>query len=343
MKPDGGGRSCAVAALVTLAAMLHPTAARADSRVWLASLNYESAQLLVPVLVLRSTDDRGGESNIWLTGWTVGVERRIARDPRRRWLALARVTPVHAHGSNYIYRDGERDNAASYAAASIDLGGGIDVAHTRHWTGSYRALALYEYVGRPQTPEVRHFWDRPFVGLETVQSYARVRSDTKYGVRWDGVKADVSAQIYTGQRTWSRARASIGAGRRVGSVFLSGRAAAFAGRSLNVVSAFLVGGSWDLAPPDLLPGCRYAEFRVNRAATIGAGIDLRVHGAWEVGVRHAYLTAPHNRHGGTAFQTMTVWKGAVVNAGVALTSASPGRARSRAVLFATVTAAVIQH
>jgi hypothetical protein len=157
------------------------------------------------------------------------------------------------------------------------------------------------------------------------------------------VKAEVTAQIYTGPETWWRARANIGGGRRLGPVVLSGRAAAFDGRSLNTVSAFLIGGSWDLAPADLLPGYRYAEFRVNRGATIGGGIDLRIHGTWEVGVRQAYLSAPHTGRAGTAVQMTTVWRGAVLNAGIAVPNSSQGRSRSRAVLFATVTGAVIQH
>ena len=326
-----------------MAAIAVAMPARADTRVWLVNLSYESRQLVVPVMALRSNDDHGREWNIWVTGWTLGADRSVTRTARSRWRVLARVTPVNAHASNYLYLDGRRNPAASYSAASIDLGGGFEIAHTPRWTGAYRGMALYERVGAGQSAEVRRFWDRPFVGAETVQSYARVRSDTLFGARWDGIKADVSAQVYTGARTWSRVRAAAGAGRRAGPVFVSGRAAVFAGQSLNTVSAFLIGGSWDLAPPDLLAGYRYAEFRVNRAGTMGAGVDLRIHGAWEVGVRGAFLKAPHLDRRGAAVQVMTVWKGAVVNAGVAMPRREVDRPRGRAVIFATVTAAVIQR
>lgn len=329
--------------LIGMAAIAVAMPARADTRVWLASLSYESTQLVVPVIALRSSDDRGHEWNLWVTGWTLGADRSVARTARSRWRVLARVTPVNAHASNYIYLDGRRYQAASYSAAFIDLGGGLEVAHTQRWTGTYRGIALYERIGQGQSADVRRFWEHPFIGAETVQSYARVRSETLFGARWDGIKADASAQIYTGDRTWSRVRAAAGAGRHAGPLFVSGRAAVFAGQSLNTVNAFLIGGSWDLAPPDLLVGYRYAEFRVNRAGTIGAGVDLRIHGAWEVGVRSAYLKASHLDRRGTAVQVMTVWKGAVVNAGVAVPNASVERTRGRAVIFATITAAVVQR
>ena len=332
-----------LAPLIGIAAIAVATPAGAESRLWLASLNYESTQLVVPVIALHSSDDRGVEWNMWVTGWTLGADRSVARTARSRWRVLARVTPVNAHASNYVYVDGRRSPAASYSAASIDLGGGLEVAHTQRWTGIYRGIALYERVGRSQSADIRHFWDRPFVGAETSQSYARIRSETLFGMRWDGLKADVSAQIYTGTRTWSRVRAAVGAGRRAGPLFVSGRTAVFTGQSLNTVNAFLTGGSWDLATPDLLAGYRYAEFRVSRAATIGAGLDLRIHGAWEVGVRSAYLRSPRLDRRGTAVQVMTVWRGAVVNAGVAMPQVAAARARGHAVLFATITAAVIKR
>ena len=73
-------------------------------------------------------------------------------------------------------------------------------------------------------------------------------------------------QFLTGSNTWSRLQARVGVGKRIGPVMLSGRGAAFGGHSLNIVSAFLIGGSWDLASPELMVGYRYAELRLDRAA-----------------------------------------------------------------------------
>src|SRR5712671_1787096 len=107
------------ALLLALAALAVAAPARADTRAWLASLNYESAQLVVPVVAVRSTDDRGHEWNAWLAGWTLGADWSVARTPRRRWRVEVRVTPVNAQASNYIYAGGRRDPAASFSAAAI--------------------------------------------------------------------------------------------------------------------------------------------------------------------------------------------------------------------------------
>ena len=117
-------------------------------------------------------------------------------------------------------------------------------------------------------------------------------------------------------------------------------AAAFTGQSLNTVSAFLLGGSWDLAIPDLLAGYRYAEFRVERAGTLRGGADFRLHGAWELGVRGTYLKTSGLDRRGAAVQVMTLWKGTVIDAGVAVPDTSGGR-HGHVVVFATITAALI--
>jgi hypothetical protein len=338
MRADARALPTIGAMAIVAAAFAAP--AHADTRLWLAGVNYESAQLVVPVIVVRSTDDRGHEWNAWLTGWTLGADWSVARTPRRRWRVEMNVTPVNAHSSNYVYVDGRRDPAAAFSAASFDGAGEIEIAHTRRWTGRYRGVFLYERVG-DVPPQAAQSWRHPFVGAETVHSYSRVRSETRLGSRWEGVKTEGSAQIYTGTRTWSRVRGSAGAGARAGPLFLSGRAAAFRGQSLDTVSAFLIGGSWDVAVPNLLSGYRYAEFRVERAATAGAGADLRIHGAWEIGLRGAYLNAPGLSRRGTAVQLMTIWKGAVVDAGVAWPDAGKHGDHGPAVVFATITAAVI--
>jgi hypothetical protein len=325
---------------IAIAVVAIAVPARADTRLWLAGVNYESTQLVVPVIAVRSTDDRGHEWNAWLTGWTLGGDWSVTRTPRRRWRVEVNVTPVNAHSSNYIYVDGRRDPAAAFRAASIDGAGGIDIAHTRRWTGRYRALLLYERV-RDLPADVARSWRRPFAGAETLHSFARVRSETRLGSRVEGVKLEGAAQIYTGTRTWSRLRGGAAAGRRAGPLFLSGRAAAFRGQSLDTVSAFLIGGSWDLSVPNLLTGYRYGEFRVERAGTLGAGADVRIHGAWEVGVRGAYLNAPGLSRRGAAVQLMTIWRGAVVDAGVAWPGAAENGGHGRPVVFATITAAVI--
>jgi hypothetical protein len=343
MTADRSRGLCGVVALFVFCGTYGAPVAHADSRIWLGSLNYESARLAVPVVRLLATDDSGKEWSAGLTGWTLSVDwkMRVAENQKRH--LFVRLTPLNAHGSNYAYRDGRRDAAGEYKAASLAAGGGIEIAHTRRWTGGYRTLAAYERVsGLPS--EAQAFWDKPFIGVEVTQNYSRTTADDLFGSRSEGVKLEASAQMFTGSHTWSRVQATAGAGKRHGPVFVAARSAIFGGQSLNKVSAFLIGGSWDLAVPELLPGYRYAEFRVDRAATIGGALDWRLHGSVEVGFRGAYLKGKGLDEYGAAVQLMTVWKGAVLNAGAALPKPSLSRGRwDRVVVFATVTAAVIQR
>jgi hypothetical protein len=321
----------------------HAGAVRADSRLWFGSLNYESARLVVPVLLVVSTDEDGSEWTLGVTGWTLSGERKTPINSTRKRQVFARITPTNAQSGQYVYRDGERDEAAEFSASSLELGAGLEVAHRSRWTGAYRIQAVYIHVD-DLDPELVAYWKQPFAGFEIAQTYSRVISDELFGSRWEGLKAGGTAQLLTGTHTWSRMQARVGAGKRIGPLMLSGRAAAFTGRSLNTVSAFVIGGSWDLAPPDLIVGYRYAEFRLESAATAGAALDLRVRGAWEVGVRASYLKGKAIEEYGAAVQMMTVWRGAVFNAGVAAPKASLAHGSSdRIVIFATISAAILRQ
>jgi hypothetical protein len=90
-------------------------------------------------------------------------------------------------------------------------------------------------------------------------------------------------------------------------------------------------------------GYRYAEFRLDRAATVGGALDLRLRGSWELGVRGSYLKGNAIEEYGAAVQMMTVWRGAVVNAGVALPKSSLTRGTERLVIFATLSAAILRQ
>jgi hypothetical protein len=345
MRAERAGRTRWAVPLLVCVAMAVPAPARGDSRVWLTSLTYESPTLVAPVLVLVSSDDDSGrEWRLGVTGWTLGAGWKVTKSPRLRRQIFAQVTPFNAHASNYIYRDGRRDPSASYSAASVLVGGGVEVVHTRRWIGTYRAVGLYEHIDASQTPDIRAFWKHPFAGVDVTESYTRVSAEDLLGTRWEGLKAEALVQVYAGADTWSRIRAYAEGGRRSGRVFVSGRAAMFGGRSLNKVSTFVLGGSWDLPAPDLLPGYHYGELRVDRGATIGGRLDIRLRGTWELGVRNTYLKGRQVDEIGTAVQMLTVWNGAVLTAGVALPKAAFSHgAQGHAFAFATITAGFIQR
>src|SRR5215218_7894615 len=245
--------------LSILCTFVTPLSANAQPQVWIASLNYESPRLLVPVILVVSANDEGREWTLGVTGWTLAAGWKTRVSEKRRRDMFARLTPVNANSSNFIYRNGARDPAAEYSALSTEGGAGIEVAHTRRWTGGYRALAIYQRIDGLPDPGVQAFWRHPFAGIEITQQYARVTSDERFGSRWEGVKVAATRRAFAGAHTWSRAELTSGVGKRAGRLFLSGRGAAFAGHSLNTGSTFLLGGSWDVPSPGMLPGFRYAE------------------------------------------------------------------------------------
>jgi hypothetical protein len=339
---SGGKRRIAVM-LSLLCGVMRPAIAEGQPRTWLASLNYESSQLLVPVIIVMSANDDGREWSVGLVGWTLSADWKPAAGDGRKRHVFARFTPVNANSSNFIYRDGVRDSAAEYRASAIEGGVGIEVAHTRRWTGQYRVLALYHPVGGMSDSALSVLWRRPFAGVEIAQQYTRVASEERFGSRWNGLKIAVAGRTMGGASTWTRAQLTAGVGKRAGPLFLSGRGAAFTGHSLNIVNAFVLGGSWDVPASEMVPGYRYAEFRLNRAASVGAAIDIRLHGSWEIGLRAGALKGDSTNVQGAALQGGTVWRGAVFNAGVAFPLAMSDRNRRGTLAFATVTAALIER
>jgi hypothetical protein len=323
--------------------VLMPRAGHAQPRTWVASLNYESSHLLVPVLFVVSADDNGRQWSAGLTGWTMSADWRTPAGDGRTRHVFARLTPVNANASNFVFRDGIRDETAAYRALAAEGGAGLELAHTRRWTGGYRGFVMYQRITGLADDDVSRFWRRPFAGIEITQRYHRVTADERFGSRWTGVKIAATGRALAGVHTWSRAELSAGVGTRAGPLFLSGRGAAFTGHSLNIANAFVLGGSWDVASADMLPGSRYAEFRLTRGSSGSAAVGIPLHGPWEIGVRGAWLNgAAANAHG-AAVQVSTIWRGAAVHAGVAFPRHVAGHTRRDPIAFASLTAAVIER
>ena len=333
---------CAVVAALCM--VVTPRSAAAQPRAWLASLSYESSNLYVPVLFVTSTNDKGREWSAGLTGWTLTADVKSPTGEGRARHLFARVTPLNANASNLIYRDGVRDRAAEFRAFTAEGGLGIDIAHTSRWTGGYRAMVAYERIRGIADSDVSAFWRQPFAGIEIVQQYIRVRSDERFGTRWDGVKVAAVGHVMGGAHMWADARLAAGVGTRAGPVFFSGRGTVFGGHALNVVNAFVLGGSWDLPTAGMVPGYRYGEFRLDRAVIVGGAADIRLRGQWELGFRAGTLNGRLQDARGAAVQLGTIWRGAAFTAGVAFPSGPRADRTSRgAVGYATVTAAIIQR
>ena len=330
--------------LVWLTCAAWPAAVGAQARAAVVSLQYESPTLAVPVAVVSLGSDEGREWTLGVVGWTLGADWRDVERPTKRRHIYVHVTPFNANSSKYFYLQGERDEAAEYNGSSIEVGGGVELTHRRGWTGGYRALALYEAVSGLPPDRGGNAWHRPFLGAEITEHYERVTAERFFGSKWDGLKVDARARIFTGTHTWSQFRVRAGVGVRKGSLHYTSRGELVGGHNLDTVSALLVGGSWDLDFAGALVGYRYGEFRVDRGVTVGGGVSLRLSPTWEVGTRAGYLRTTGRYEYGAAVETTAQWKGVVFNAGMALPKDGLTAGRwDHAVVFATSTAAIVRN
>src|SRR5687768_4062275 len=160
--------------LLLLCCGITPAFSQGQPRTWFASINYESSNLLVPVIIVAAADDGGREWSVGLTGWTISADWKAATSGRRKRHIFVRLTPVNANSSNLNYQEGVRDRGADYRSSAIEGGAGVEIAHARRWTGGYRVLTLYQRVDGMADSNVSAFWRRPFGGLEVVQRYTRV-------------------------------------------------------------------------------------------------------------------------------------------------------------------------
>jgi hypothetical protein len=334
-----------VRALVLACALLAGAAstAAAQTRAWIAGVLYESPGFVVPILVLDSAADDGRDWRLSVVGWTLTAERAQRVSDRRRHVLTLDVTPVNADNSRYVYRAGEVDDVASYGAASIRAAGGVDLAHGDRWTGGYRLVGSYRRVSDLEDEAVRDAWRHPFAGVEITQAYRRTRSSERFGARADGLLLKATWRGFAGDRAWSQLEAEVAGGRHVGRLFVAGRAAGFAGQGLDVVNAFLIGGSWSVSDARMVTGFRFGELRLDRAIVASGAASVRLGGAWELGARGAVLGTRHGAHAGLGVEARTVIRGIAIDGGVAWPVGGnlTDRAR-RAVAFMGLTFAIVQ-
>ncbi len=133
---------------------------------------------------------------------------------------------------------------------------------------------------------------------------------------------------------WSRTTLLQSAGAAAGRLHFRQTLGLMYGTSLDTVSAFLVGGSWDTIGPAALYGTRYAEFRLDKGAALNVGADYAI-GAWELGVRGGVLRAPHVHASGRMLQVARRAHGVYYAAGV-------GTSRGRTTFALSASAAVFR-
>src|SRR6266851_998606 len=81
----------------------------AQTSVFVGRVNYESPSLAAPVLILVHPTRSGNEWMAGVFGWTLAGSWSLSLGHKSALVLAADVTPLNAHSSNYIYRDGERD------------------------------------------------------------------------------------------------------------------------------------------------------------------------------------------------------------------------------------------
>jgi hypothetical protein len=335
----------AMLAWALVAALGSAPRAATQVKVLVTSVGYESPGLVAPLVLLSSSAASGvGTWTVGLAGYTLSAERTRSRSPTVSMVWKAEVTPLNSNSSNYVYRNGERDTTVEFRDATVQLHAGLRVrgGEGSRWRMEVRAIGLNESVGGLADASVLARWRAPYIGLGVQTSYSHVVSDDVLAARWDGFKAAASAVGFIGSVPWWKSQLSLGGGRRLGRLSFLGRTWVLLGHNLDVVNRHLVGGCWDLDGSPALYGYHYAEFRVDRAAVLGGGADLRVAGAWELGLRVGYLSSPSRTTYGEAVRLSTAWNGIGIHVGVGLPRASlVHREADAPLVFAGVSAAVL--
>lgn len=284
----------------------------AQTRVLVTDVAYESPDLVVPVALLSLVSD----ARTWtlgLVGSTATIAGTHSLSPGRSLLLQAEVTPFNANASHYLYRDGVRDDSLSFRDASATVSAGYRFAG-EHRYADLRVIGRYESVGELPDSVLRR-WRYPFLGVGARIGVESVASDDVFRARWDGVKASADGTAFFGSQAWWRLILAVGAGKRVGAVFARANAALFLSGNTDVVSRYLVGGSWDV--PEGLPlyGHRYAEFRVDRGMLFGGGADVSLVRNLDLGFRVGHLESPSHVSDGAAVRLATVWNGLTFHLG----------------------------
>ena len=129
----------------------------------------------------------------------------------------------------------------------------------------------------------------------------------------------------------------------MGRFFLRANGTAFDGRSLNTVSAFLTGGSWDAAGRMALYGYSRGAFRMARGTLVNGGVDLSLWKSTEIGVRRAWLTGAGAPREGTAITLAALWNGVGMSAALAAPEDDPFRGRwDRALVAGGLTVSLLR-
>ncbi|MEA2238500.1 MAG: hypothetical protein QOC81_3224 [Thermoanaerobaculia bacterium] len=290
-----------------------------------------------PAIELRDTAANGNAWSVGISGWTIGaaIERPVERG--RRFLASVSITPYNANSSRRIYRDGVRARDLEYDSGAYALRAGMRIRAGEHSTTEVSASIGRQVIGKRAPVGLRDAWRSPYAGLSWSQRYRRVSAEDPFANRIHGFELQSLAEVYGGKRTWSRLTLSESAGRPAGRLHLRQTATIFAGRGLDRVSAFSIGGSWDVLGATAVYGSHYAEYRPVRGIVLNGGADYAMGRSCEVGARLSVVRAPSITRQGAALQTTLRAAGLRFTAGAAVPLGGEGEKHT--IVYAMVSAA----
>jgi hypothetical protein len=320
----------AIAVLCFFAAV---TSARADDlKVLTAAVLYESG-LAAPSIELRSVAADGSLWRAGINGWSLSLGRERLLNHDRRLIVEVTATPYDAHSSKRIFRDGVRRRDLEFDDAALTARAALRLRESEHAFIEPGVVIGKEIIGNDAPAALRDAWRSPYAGVTVTQRIRFITAEDPFTNRIDGIDVAATGEAYHGNRTWTRATITENAGRSFGRIHLRQSLAAYRGSSLDTVSAFLIGGSWDLLRSTAVYGRRYAEFRVNRGINGNAGADFAITRSLDLGLRVSAFRSGSVHTTGTMLQATQRLGGLRLTAGA-------GRSEHRTTVVATAGGAV---
>jgi len=309
------------------------TTARADDvRVLTAAVLYESG-LAAPSIELRSVAQDGSLWRGGINGWSFSLGRERLLDHDRRLVFEVTATPYDAHSSKRIYRGGVRRRDLEFDDAALTARAALRFRESEHASIEPGVVVGKEIIGNDAPAALRDAWRSPYAGVTVTQRIRFITAEDPFTNRIDGIDVAATGEAYHGNRTWTRAMVTENGGASLGRVHLRQSLAAYRGSSLDTVSAFLIGGSWDLLGSTAVYGRRYAEFRVNRGINGNVGVDFAIARSFELGLRVSAFRSGSFNTTGTMLQATQRLGGYHLTAGA-------GRSQHRTTVTATVSGAM---
>lgn len=322
--------------LLLLCVVFEATTASAEMKGIAVSVLVDSpGRFVAPIVLLSIPDASDGELRLGQWGWTTAVDLKRAISPGWTFVAGAELTPWHAHASNLIYDSGERAPERDFIDTAAELRLGVRRRDGESLTSEWNVMVDKEWLANVAVAS-SEMWRSAYAGLELRETLEMLRSDDPYRSRFDGLKISALVRGYVGRVPYWRGALSASAGRKLGPAFIRLSVLGVRASLSNPVAQWLVGGSWDTLGTEALFGHPYAEYRISTGAVVNTGVDLRIAGDWEAGLRAGLLATSDGRlHHGEALQLSTILSGLMFYAAVGF----PDAVFSRPAFYAGAAAA----